>query len=39
MNFIKCTCSKSGVYILSLDAKSLESGTHFKNTIKLMLAK
>ncbi|MBV6445726.1 MAG: hypothetical protein IFNCLDLE_02011 [Ignavibacteriaceae bacterium] len=29
----------SGVYILTLDAKSLESGTHFKNTIKLMLTK
>ena len=29
----------SGVYILTLDAKSLESGTHFKNTIKLVLTK
>ena len=29
----------SGGYILTLDARSLESGTHFRNTIKLMLAK
>jgi len=29
----------SGVYILTLEAKSLESGTHFKNAIKLILAK
>jgi hypothetical protein len=29
----------SGVYVLTLDAKSLESGTNFRNTIKPMLAK